>query len=167
MSISASKPSFGGVYVSQTGLEKLRNGSRVSHEKLEMLQDVAQNKEDSVNDFILDDNGNFKIRNEKYGTFCPANPPNANVSGNVFTCDIWDKDGNQSPFRLRMKDAKSAEALEKNFWGGTPVYGGVVALYNAMNATAAYEKEQQKLMEQKNQQMCDNILSLTQPYVEE
>lgn len=167
MSISVSKPSFGGVYVSPTGLETLKNSGRWGQEKLEMLQQVAQNKEESVNDFILDDEGDFNIRNSEYGTFRPSNPPNANAINRNFTCEITDSKGNRKPFQMTMKDSASAKALEKSFWGGTSVPGGVVALYNAMNATAAYEKEQQKLMDQQNQQLYDNILSLTQPYIEE
>lgn len=166
MSIGVSKPSFGAVYVSPQGLEIIKNEGNPGREKLEMIKEVAQNQDEAENDFIVDEYGDFKIRNKEYGTFTTANPPNPQVLGSTFSCNIKihkKGDPHYSKIKLHMKDKAAAQELQDKFSCGTSVPGGVVALYNAMNATAAYEKA----LSAKTQALVQDILSMTKPYTEE
>lgn len=168
MSVGVSRPSFGAVYVSPKGLEKIQNEGNWGKAKLEMIKQVAQNQDNATNDFIVDDDGQFNIRNEKYGTFTTNNPPNANADGNYFSCQIRRKgEDSYSSFDMFMKDAKAAKELEDKFGPGTSVPGGVVALYNAMNATAAYEKAEEARIAAENKTLANDILGMTKPYSEE
>ena len=168
MSIGVSKPSFGSVYVSPKGLERIQNQGYRGQAKLEMIKEVAQNSEGATNDFIVNDDGNFYIRNEEYGTFTTNNPPCAEAYGKDFSVKIRRR-GEDSPHTLdlKLKDEQSAQELERSFSGGTFVPAGVVALYNAMNAADAYQKEEEARISTENKTLANEILGMTKPYTEE
>lgn len=168
MSIGVGKPSSGAVYVSPKGLEKLQNAGNWGKAQLEMIKEVAQNQNEATNDFIVDDYGNFNIRNEKYGTFTTNNPPCPEVVGKTFCINIRRKgENNFSILDLDMKDNVSAKELKEKFGPGTSVPGGVVALYNAMNAADAYKKAEEARVTAENTKLANEILGMTNPYTGE
>ena len=162
MAVDFNNKGYGHVYISSKGLDKITNNIYIGDEKLKYIKQIAQNKDNAIeNDFIVDENGNFNIRNEDYGTFTTCNPPRPQVDGNRFSCDIIDSENKtQSRLSLYMKDKASAEALKSHFGGGTSVPGGVVTLYNALEATAAYQKEQQARMAAERMNARDEIFSM-------
>ena len=162
MAVDFNNKGYGHVYISRKGLDKIVNSGCPGNEKLKYIKEIAQNKDKAIeNDFIVDENGNFNIRNEDYGTFTTCNPPSPQVDGKRFSCDIIDREyKTKSRLTLHMKDKASAEALKSYFGGGTSVPGGVVALYNALEATAAYQKEQQARMAAERMNARDEILNM-------
>ena len=138
MNINNQSTNFCGVKISPKGLEKVLEGPECIKEKA--LQTVRNAIKSSENDFIINDDGIFFIKNAKYGTFRLNNPPKAKTNGNDVMCNIQDETGNVSDFKLSMKDSNSAKELARNFGIGTLVPEGTIALYNALEATSAYKK---------------------------
>lgn len=136
----AEVPVLGKVYVSQKGLDAILK-SDDADVKLKLIKNALQNKQKAVNDLIIDDKGNFKIRNKDIGTFVPCPPASVynDMNDNDFRITIKYDTGEYDKLHLRMKDSASLKQLQKSF-ATNPFEVGTVALYNVMNERAIEEE---------------------------
>lgn len=132
----AEVPVLGKVYVSQKGLDAILKSDDADI-KLKLIKNALQNKQKKTNDLIIDDKGDFKIRNKKLGTFVPCPPANIynDMINNDFRITIKYDTGEYDKLHLRMNDFESLKNLQKLF-AMTPFEIGTVALYNVMNEKA-------------------------------
>lgn len=138
MNIGLNQTSFGAAYVSKKGLEEVKQRP---FDHIERVVNTVENAKNSIaTDFIIDDNGRYFVKHPQYGEVRVSNPSSPQVDGKVFSCRVEDKEGNKKTIGITLPTEREARSLKENeFYCGAYMPNLNLALYNALEAEAAYK----------------------------